>query len=358
MKTSDDYKTGWIIYKKYGHIHTIQWALIDNNITIRPLPNTPAQVPEFFDTELFKDEPYETDYAYVFTDEIKMCNWIREEAKNMTSKLQHYFGHLHTFDSYFNWIKDAAWPENFELGHIPNDYRNYTRVHIPRFKTTENNVQSVIAHAESIFGMPLEKFKRVYARMDYNSYDNRVDITLAINIHEQYEYFKQHALSEDKARSAIEYVINSKCPSLRYNLNIYRTPRFYYGDDKYLVDTTDENFSDAFFKAVGHNIKTKLGVATRKKDVPKTNICAYLVSDDMMDKIPRHIAKSSIMLPYSYVTHKCYAVYAPININMWCRPDNTIIIDTMISTGTASLTKFKDSISSMNILDQLLDMPI
>lgn len=358
MATSN-YKIGWAVNKRYGYISEIEWSEYDDNhIQIQHFKRSRGvqASSEIITTEYHDDEPYENNDAWVFTDESKMHEWMREEAQTISSKLQHYLERLSVIDSGAAFIANSSWPKNFVLGHLPSDYRNYTRVYIPQRKRLEYSVKAVIEYAEKYLGMPLELFERVWLKMEYGRYANEISIALAIKSSEQIAYFNNHATEDNRVRAAVEYVMKSRCPSLKYNLEVRRTPRYLFGDEKYLVDLEDENFDSIFFATLGSNLKTKLSSAMRKKDVPATTLCAYLVSQDMLGKIPAHIINWSIPLPYAFVTHKCYSVHAPINIKVWGRPDNHIMIDTNIPVGSASLIQFNDQISSSNILDQLLEM--
>ena len=356
---SSNLKIGWTVNKQYGYISDVEWAPYDDkHIQIQHFKQERGIrcATELISTEYCEDEPYENNDAWVFTNESQMHDWLRNESVAITSKLQHYLERLSVHDSKAVFILNSVWPENFVLGHLPSNYRNYTRVYVSNRKISEYSVDYVIAYAEKQLGMPLAQFSRIWLKMEYGRYANELAITLAVDSSEQRAYFNTSSPPESKVRTAVDYVMKSKCPSLKYNLEVYRTPRYMFGDDKYLVDLSSSYLDNALFAALGSNLKTKLSSAMRQKDAPTTNVCAYLVSDDMLDLIPAHIINSSIPMSYTYITHKCYAVRAPINIKVWARPDNQIIVDTHIPVGSASLVKFNDKISSKNILDQLLEM--
>jgi len=356
---SSNLKIGWAVNKQYGYISDVEWAPYDDkHIQIQHFKQVRGVrcAPELISTEYCEDEPYENNDAWFFTNESQMHDWLRNESVTITSKLQHYLERLSVHDSKAVFILNSVWPENFVLGHLPSNYRNYTRVYVSNRKISEYSVDYVIAYAEKQLGMPLSQFNRVWLKMEYGRYANELAVTLAVDSGEHQAYFSTHAPPENQVRTTVNYVIKNRCPSLKYNLEVYRTPRYLFGGDKYLVDLSSGDLDNVLFAALGSNLKTKLSSAMRQKDIPATNVCAYLVSDDMLNLIPAHTINCSIPLPYTYITHKCYAIRAPINIKVWARPDNQIIVDTNIPVGSASRVQFNDQISSKNILDQLLEM--
>jgi hypothetical protein len=349
---------GWMVNKKYGHVSDITWHQLpddDDHIyvnhfkKIRGLTAAPKKIAKN------PSEPHENEEAWVFTDETTMNDWLRDDAALLSRKLQNYLEKLSSIDSRANFMISSIWPDNFILGYVPKDYRDYSRVYLSARKICEYSVDSVVKYTEKQLGMPLCEFNRVWNKMEYAQYNNELSIVLAISSQEQIDYFNKHSPNESVVVDKIAFVMKAMCPELKYNLTVRRTPRYLFGDDKHLVSLATD-FDTEFYKVLGNNIKTKLSNAVRRPLLHSANISAYLVGRDMLGKVPSHVLQRSIILPYTYASAKCYTVYAPININVWARPDNTIIVDTNLATGSAELTRFNNTLSSSNILDQLLEM--
>lgn len=357
--SQENKQSGWTVNKKAGYVSEIQWYQLEDDATNIWVHHF-IQQSNVFSTigekiVKYSEEPYENDEAFVFTDVNKMHDWLREDATRISRKLQNYLERLSTVDPRANLMTQDVWPKNFIMGYLPKNYRTHTRVYLSPRKISEYTVDAVVEYAEKQLGMPLSAFKRVWQTMEYSPYNNEFTITLAVDNSEQSKYFSENSPAVSDVTSQINTALNMFCPDLQYNLMVNRVPRYLFGDDKHLV-RLDSNFSNEFFKILGANIKTKLSNAMRRPLQHRANIMAYLVGSDMIGKVPSYVLPRSIILPYAFASGKCYTVYAPVDINVWSRPDGTLIVDSHLATGSAELTKLNTSLSSGNILDQLLEM--
>lgn len=356
---------GWTVNKKYGYISEITWSRDgDKHVAVHHFTNKGGLFGpvELICTDESDEEPYENADAWVFLSEDRMLAWLRSESHVVSTKLNHYLNKLSKYDTAANFLTNVIWPENFIIGHTPKDYKNHTSVHISGRRFSEYSLQFIVQYAEHQLGMPLSKFQRVWCRFEYGLYCNELNVVLTVESKEHRAYFSKHVKAIDKIQDNIECALRRKCPSLKYHITMHKTPRYLFGDDKYFVDAKNADFDNNFLKVLGNNIKSKIGVATRRKNPDdsshKTRTCGYLISDDMIDKVPPHIMNSALIIPYAFVTQKCYVLTEPIKISVWCRPNKTLIVDALLPVGSASLTKFNDTLSSVNIIDQFWESEI
>lgn len=354
-------KQGWTVNKRHGYISEISWIDIESQPGV-------IRIYHWFDnsqtihgngdeiyTPQWDNEPYENPDAWIFTSIEAMNAWLKEECDLMAVRKSHYQQRIALSQAESQFMDESIWPANFIIGYLPGDYKTHTRIHIPSRSVMESSVEKVIQLAEQRIGVPLSKFSRVWVSSENKWHRHSAEIKLAVSAEELRELCKPNINSDKEVREQIAHLMSELYPLVEYNLNVYFVPAYIYSGTQ-IVPLQSSESTKKFCDALEKNIKSKLSSATRKsKQRANSSACAYLISKDIIHNVPVHIRNKAIVLRYASKTERSYAISSPIQINVWYRPDNTIVLDILLPMGSATLMEFSNTISSINILDQFVD---
>lgn len=349
---------GWMVNKKHGYISDITWEFTGETSVLihhRRAGATERLRIENGPVDIAPGVTYENDEAWIFLHQSHFINWLNDEYSNLSVKTTHCLRALAKHQPEVKFIANAKWPKNFVVGYTPSSYTEHCTVHLPRCASNQLSVDNTLQELQQRLGAPSSAFSNVWLEIDYSSY-RQMSIKCAVTYQELHDYYARHCPQTQDIKLKIQDVLGRCVPDGSFEIEIHRKYRYYYNDGKHLVDLNEENWQDSFMNKLGESLKSKLSSAVKnsKHERPNYSTCCYLGDKYSVARLTEVQQKMSIVLPYNYLATKCYEVNEPIKVMLWARPDNHIIVDSLIPVSSAKLIKIVDTVSGpKNVLDSM-----